>query len=105
MDIVFALRHDRLDERPPRRSQGENLGHRAPSATGQPTPELRVGLVAYRDNGDTYVTKVTDLTADLDKVYARLSSFSADGAATSPSTSSAAFTTPCACTGRTTPRP
>ena len=51
---------------------------------GQPTPDLRVGLVAYRDNGDTYVTKVTDLTADLDKVYARLSSLRADGGGDNP---------------------
>ena len=28
-------------------------------AQGQPTPDLRVGLVAYRDIGDAYVTKVS----------------------------------------------
>src|SRR3982750_1532331 len=31
-------------------------------ATGKPTPELKVGLVAYRDRGDAYVTRVFDLT-------------------------------------------
>ena len=35
-------------------------------AGGKPTPDLKVGLVAYRDKGDDYVTKVYDLTDDLD---------------------------------------
>ena len=41
-------------------------------ASGQPTPDLKVGLVAYRDKGDAYVTQVLDLTDDLDAVHARL---------------------------------
>src|ERR1700742_4704144 len=44
-------------------------------AGGKPTPDLKVGLVAYRDKGDTYVTKVFDLTDDLDKVHAELKTF------------------------------
>ena len=44
-------------------------------ASGKPTPQLRVGLVAYRDRGDAYVTKVFDLTDDLDAVYSNLMSF------------------------------
>jgi hypothetical protein len=48
-------------------------------AKGQPTPDLRVGLVAYRDVGDAYVTKVYDLDDDLDRVYSRLRQFRADG--------------------------
>src|SRR4030095_11355722 len=47
-------------------------------AQGQPTPDLRVGLVAYRDVGDVYVTKVFDLDSDLHRVYARLRRFNAD---------------------------
>src|SRR6202012_357336 len=35
-------------------------------AQGQPAPQLRIGLVAYRDLGDEYVTKFFDLTDDLD---------------------------------------
>src|SRR5262249_39230218 len=38
-------------------------------AQGQPAPQLRIGLVAYRDVGDEYVTKFFDLTDDLDGVY------------------------------------
>ena len=39
-------------------------------ASAQPAPEIRIGLVAYRDRGDAYVTKVVDLSTDLDSVYA-----------------------------------
>ena len=53
-------------------------------AQGQPTPDLRVGLVAYRDIGDAYVTKVFDLDQDLDRVYRRLRSFRADGGGDTP---------------------
>jgi Mg-chelatase subunit ChlD len=48
-------------------------------ASAQPTPELRIGLVAFRDRGDAYVTRVTDLSTDLDAVYAELMGFRADG--------------------------
>src|SRR5215207_7540709 len=37
-------------------------------AGARPTPDLKVGLVAYRDRGDDYVTKVHDLSDDLDAV-------------------------------------
>lgn len=48
-------------------------------ASGQPQPELRVGLVAYRDLGDTYVTSKTAMTGDLDEVYAGLLQLEAAG--------------------------
>jgi hypothetical protein len=48
-------------------------------ASGKPTPQLRVGLVAYRDRGDAYVTKVFELTDDLDAVYGNLMSLQAQG--------------------------
>ncbi len=51
---------------------------------GKPAPELRVGLVAYRDRGDQYVTQVLDLTGDLDKVYATLSGLRAEGGGDTP---------------------
>jgi Mg-chelatase subunit ChlD len=53
-------------------------------AQGQPTPDLRVGLIAYRDIGDAYVTKVFDLDSDLDRVYRRLRGFHADGGGDGP---------------------
>ncbi len=42
-------------------------------------PNVRVGLVAYRDQGDQYVTQVLPLTNDLDKVYTTLMDYQANG--------------------------
>lgn len=53
-------------------------------ASAQQSPEIRIGLVAYRDRGDAYVTKVVDLSADLDSVYAKLMDFQADGGGDGP---------------------
>ncbi|MFL6209871.1 MAG: vWA domain-containing protein [Pyrinomonadaceae bacterium] len=47
-------------------------------------PNVRVGLVAYRDVGDEYVTKVLPLTSDLDKVYTTLMDYRADGGGDTP---------------------
>jgi Mg-chelatase subunit ChlD len=51
---------------------------------GKPAPEVRIGLVAYRDRGDAYVTKVLDLTSDLDLVYASLMKLEAAGGGDGP---------------------
>src|SRR5262245_15517655 len=53
-------------------------------ASGKPTPNLKIGLVAYRDKQDAYVTQVTDLTDDLDAVYAKLKTFQAQGGGDTP---------------------
>ena len=50
----------------------------------QPAPTIKMGLVAYRDRGDDYVTKVVDLSEDLDSVYATLMDFSAGGGGDGP---------------------
>ncbi len=47
-------------------------------------PDVRVGLVAYRDKGDAYVTQVLPLTNDLDKVYTTLMEYRADGGGDGP---------------------
>lgn len=47
-------------------------------------PSVRVGLVAYRDKGDAYVTQVLPLTNDLDKVYTTLMEYRADGGGDGP---------------------
>ena len=47
-------------------------------------PRVRAGLVAYRDNGDEYVTKVTTITEDLDKVYSDLIAYRAEGGGDEP---------------------
>lgn len=53
-------------------------------AGGKPTPALKVGLVAFRDRSDEYVTRVFDLTDDLDAVYADLKKFAAAGGGDGP---------------------
>ncbi len=53
-------------------------------ASTKPAPEIKMGLVAYRDRGDQYVTKVVDLSHDLDAMYAKLMDFQADGGGDGP---------------------
>ncbi|MDI1335197.1 MAG: VWA domain-containing protein [Lacunisphaera sp.] len=52
--------------------------------SAQPTPEIRFGLVGYRDRHDAYVTKVFGLTANLDDVYTNLYAFQAEGGGDEP---------------------
>ncbi|RMG08062.1 MAG: VWA domain-containing protein [Planctomycetota bacterium] len=52
--------------------------------SGRPRPRVSVGLIAYRDRGDAYVTQVTPLTEDLDAIYARLQGFRAEGGGDGP---------------------
>jgi len=47
-------------------------------------PAVRIGLVAYRDRGDQYVTQVLPLTNDLDKVYSTLMDYQAGGGGDTP---------------------
>ena len=49
-----------------------------------PNADLRVGLVAYKDLGDVYVTKDLALTDNLDAVFAELSSYTAAGGGDEP---------------------
>ncbi|MHA7628397.1 vWA domain-containing protein [Corallococcus sp. M7] len=48
-------------------------------AKGKPTPHLKVALVAYRDQGDAYVTKRFDLSDDMDSMFAELRKLDANG--------------------------
>ena len=49
-----------------------------------PAPEIKIGLISYRDRGDEYVTQLMDLTDDIDAVYAKLQSFRAAGGGDAP---------------------
>ncbi len=53
-------------------------------ASAQPTPIVRMGLVGYRDRGDEYVTRVVDLSSDIDTMYATLMQFTANGGGDGP---------------------
>lgn len=53
-------------------------------ATAKPTPRVKFGLLAYRDRGDSYITRKVDLTEDLDAIYAELQGFQAGGGGDGP---------------------
>jgi Mg-chelatase subunit ChlD len=53
-------------------------------ANGKPIPDLKVGLVAFRDRGDEYITRVFDLTDDLDAIHGHLKTFKAAGGGDTP---------------------
>ena len=52
--------------------------------SGKPRPTVRFGLIGYRDQGDEYVTKVFDLTTNIDKIYEELTEFKAQGGGDTP---------------------
>ncbi|HSR99732.1 MAG TPA: vWA domain-containing protein, partial [Kofleriaceae bacterium] len=50
----------------------------------EPDADLRIGLVAYRDIGDDYVTRDFALTGNLDAVFAELAGYRAAGGGDTP---------------------
>jgi Mg-chelatase subunit ChlD len=52
--------------------------------SAKPTPELKLGLIGYRDRGDEYVVKSFPLTDDIDSIYAHLRDFQAGGGGDEP---------------------
>lgn len=60
--------------------------------SAQPTPEIRFGLVGYRDHGDAYVTRVHGLGTDIDATYEKLTAFVADGGGDLPEAVNEALT-------------
>jgi Mg-chelatase subunit ChlD len=46
-------------------------------ASAQTAPDIKMGLVAYRDRGDAYITQSVALSSDLDSMYASLMDFQA----------------------------
>jgi hypothetical protein len=49
-----------------------------------PTPDIRLGMVFYRDLKDDFVTKIYPLTGDIDSVYSELLLIEAQGGGDSP---------------------
>ena len=47
-------------------------------------PDIRFGLIGYRDRGDKYVTKRFPLTSDLDDIHTKLTAFVAHGGGDGP---------------------
>lgn len=60
-------------------------------AQAEQQPEIRMGLVAFRDRGDDYVAHVTDLSPDLDSMYATLMRLRAEGGGDGPESVNAAL--------------
>src|SRR5689334_16632471 len=52
--------------------------------SAKPTPELKLGLIGYRDRGDDYIVKSFQLTDDIDSIYAHLRDFKAEGGGDEP---------------------
>ncbi len=52
--------------------------------TTEPRPTIKFALVGYRDRGDEYITKVSDLSDDIDTVFASLKTFIAGGGGDGP---------------------
>ena len=48
-------------------------------ALGDPAPDVRFGIVTYRDRGDEYVARKFDLTRDIDRIIADLDGIEANG--------------------------
>ena len=53
-------------------------------AQAEQAPAIEIGLVAFRDRGDAYVTQVFDLSSDLDTMYGHLMQFAAVGGGDGP---------------------
>ncbi len=53
-------------------------------ASANTTPDIRMGLIGYRDRGDTYVTRRFALDDDIDALYAQLQRFQAGGGGDGP---------------------
>jgi hypothetical protein len=53
-------------------------------ASGDPAPDVRFGLVLYRDKGDAFVTKTHDFTRSIDEMHGWLNATRADGGGDTP---------------------
>lgn len=60
-------------------------------ARAQQKPDVKIGLVAFRDRGDAYVTRAVPMTDNLDAVYESLMALQADGGGDTPEDVNAAL--------------
>ena len=57
---------------------------RASLLTGLYSHQAGIGAMVYRDRGDAYITRVFDISDDLDSMYASLMDFRAQGGGDGP---------------------
>jgi uncharacterized protein YegL len=60
-------------------------------AAAKEKPSVKIGLVAFRDRGDAYITQTVDLTDNLDAVYEQLMALGANGGGDGPEDVNAAL--------------
>lgn len=60
-------------------------------ARAQQKPDVKIGLVAFRDRGDAYVTRTVAMTDNLDAIYESLMGLQADGGGDTPEDVNAAL--------------
>jgi Mg-chelatase subunit ChlD len=79
IDVVFVLdaTGSMGDEIEPVKQHIWNIANQI--ASGNPRPELRVGLVIYRDRSDAEPTRMVPLTGDLDRMHDALMGVTAQG--------------------------
>jgi hypothetical protein len=53
-------------------------------STGTPKPDVKFGLVAFRDRGDTFVTQVTPFTPDVEAMHRAIDATEAGGGGDTP---------------------
>ena len=53
-------------------------------ADAEEPPEITIGIIGYRDRGDAYVTRFTEMTDNMDHIYKLLMEFQADGGGDTP---------------------
>lgn len=79
IDVVFVLdgTGSMGDEIEPVKQQIWSIANRI--ASGNPRPDVRVGLVVYRDRSDAEHTRMVPLTRDLDAIHTQLMAVTAQG--------------------------
>lgn len=84
LDLVFVL--DTTGSMSAEIREAKERIHQLSSALKEARPgqRIRVGVVAYRDRGDEYVTRVHDLTEDVEQSYAFLGGLTAGGGGDTP---------------------
>ena len=50
----------------------------------EPAPNIKFGLIGYRDLQDKYVTRRFEMTSDIDEIHSKLMAFAADGGGDTP---------------------
>ena len=50
----------------------------------QPTPEIEIGMIFYRDRGDNFITKVIPFSPNMDELYEQLMLIQAEGGGDEP---------------------